>query len=316
MKSSFKPALVAAALVVGLAQSAETIAQTYSKNNGIISFNANVHGVPMISDLSVLGTVLVPYDTVGAGFQMTGRSALGNAYNPTQAGDCTQTPSRLDAAIDNWGGNNIGLPATNGLQLQVTPRNYNEPSTCLGVGNLLPYNFAFGATLGDGTILPREAMLLEMSITRLAGSEVLEKAQSELPSIFQFAQVLPRVYWSADGATFQQFTVNINGTYTNDIRAWPYGVNYGMTGKSVMVCTNELTMCVALYSNKTTGMLASHRAGAAFELSLLTLTADTSGQVSDFQSHIGRKLLAVGTPATVQAVISAAQSTISDWGDL
>jgi hypothetical protein len=165
-------------------------ATTYAKSNGIISFNANTYNVPMISDLSILGTVVMPYDNVGAGFQMTGRSVANNNYNPTQAGDCAQTPSPLISAVDNWPGNNIGLPATNGLLLTVAPRNYNEPSTCLGVGPVLPYQFDFGITLGDALHLPKEGALVEMSMTRQAGGEVIEKAISDFPSIFPFAQVL------------------------------------------------------------------------------------------------------------------------------
>jgi hypothetical protein len=304
--------IAGAVFALSVAATTAAFGTTYSKNNGIISYTANASSVPMISTLSVLGTLLLPYDNVGAGFQMTGRSAAGNAYNPTQAGDCTQTPSQVLAIDPNWGGNPIGLPAANGLLFTVTPRNYNEPSSCLGVGALLPYTFEFGATLGDAVHLPKEGMLLEMALTRQSGSQAIDKDISEFPVMFLLTQVLPYAYWSTDGATFQ--ALNVNGT--NDMRSWPYGVNHIQNGKSVMICTPSQTACVALYSNKTTFLGLSHRQGASNELSDMYMTADMTGSVSDFQRHIARKVLAVGTPSTVSAVISQAKSVISNWGDL
>lgn len=204
-------------------------AQVITKDNGVISFTANERGVPMISTLSVLGTQVMPYDNAGAGFQMTGRSSLDDAYNPTQAGDCLQNSSPVVAFNSNWGGNGIGLPAANGVYFTVQPRNYNEPSTgCAGIGPVLPYQFEFGATLGDGAALAREGMLLEMTITRFSGSQEVVKPNSEFPVIYLKTQVLPLAYWSVDGATWQPLAFN----GTNDTRQWAQGPNVGQVGKA------------------------------------------------------------------------------------
>jgi hypothetical protein len=299
-----------------LAVSTMSEAQVYRKSNGIISYDANAYGIPMISNLSILGTRVMPYDNAGAGFQMTGRSAAGNAYNPTQAGDCTQKPSQVISIVDNWAGSGTNINPSNSLLFSVAPRNYNEPVTCQGTGAVLPFSFEFGATLGDGATLPKEGMLLDMYYTRWSGAEVLDKAQSEAPSIFPHLETLPHAYWSADGVTIQPFRVQVGSSYTNDMRYWPTGTNFYATGKLVMACTATRSNCLALYSDKTTTLLMSRRRGAAYNLSLLTLTVDTSGVIDDYQTHHARKLLAVGTPDTVTAVIRHAKQTITNWGDL
>lgn len=73
--------LVAALAAVLILVATPAAAQTYTKNNGVISYDANMYGVPMISRLRILGTQVMPYDNAGAGFQMTGRSAAGNPRN-------------------------------------------------------------------------------------------------------------------------------------------------------------------------------------------------------------------------------------------
>lgn len=163
-----RSALVALAATFSLTSPA-ALAVTYSKNNGVISYTANANNVPMISTLSVLGTLLMPYDNVGAGYQMTGRSSS-TFYNPTQAGDCLQNASQTLAIDPNWPGNGIGIPSSNGFEFTVTPRNYQTGPTCTG-GPLLPFTFEFAATLGDLTHIPKEAMLLEMAMTRLSGAD-------------------------------------------------------------------------------------------------------------------------------------------------
>ena len=54
-----RSALVALAATLSLTSPA-ALAVTYSKNNGVISYTANAYNVPMISTLSVLGTLLMP----------------------------------------------------------------------------------------------------------------------------------------------------------------------------------------------------------------------------------------------------------------
>jgi len=282
-------------------------------NNGIISFTADTNGFPMITELAVLGTVLVPFDNVGAGFQMTGRSTLGNAYNPTQAGDCTATPSTLISETTPWNdGANLNLPSSAGFLFTVQPRNYNQPSACAGTGALLPYIFTFGATLGDGVHLPPQVMVIDMSITQQPGSQNLQLAESELPSIYPLASLLPYAYWSPDGNDFYQLTYN----GTNNIESWPAGQNVVVNGELVMLCSAGQSICLALFSNTTTGTLISHRQGAQYNLGLLTLVGSTTGAITDYNTHTARKLLVVGTPATISSSITQARATITSWGDL
>jgi len=310
-----KKCLLATCVYVVTIASVPVAAQTYTKNNGIISYDANMYDIPMISRLRILGTQVMPYDNAGAGLQMTGRSAAGNAYNPTQAGDCTQSPSIVIGIFNNWTGAGIGVPASNSLLFSVVPRNYNEPGwTCSGPGFVLPYEFQFGVTLGDGMVIPRQAMVLDMTYTRWDDSEPLDKAQSEAPALFPHLNIFPFAYWSANGASFQQLNVNVNGVLTNDMRRWPPGINYFRTGHIVMACTAINSNCIALYSHRPTYLVMSRRNGAQGSLSYMTLVADTSGMISDFNPYHVRRLLLVGTPSTILAAIQISSSAINYWG--
>lgn len=160
--------------------------------------------------------------------------------------------------------------------------------------------------------MAREGLLLEMAMTRLTDSQEIYKPWSEFPVIYLNTQLLPLAYSSLDGATWQALTLN----GTNDVRNWSFGPNVGGSGKAVMLWTAELSACVALYSNKTTGFGVSHRAGASNELSGMTIVADPSASITDFSRYWGRRVLAVGTPGTVTSVINQAVSVVSNWGDL
>lgn len=83
-----------------------------------------------------------------------------------------------------------------------------------------------------------------------------------------------------------------------------------------MLCTPQLSACVALYSNKTTNLGVTHRTGASYELSAMTIVIESSGSITDFSCHWGRRLLAVGTPSTITSVINHAKTAVSNWGDL
>lgn len=280
-------------------------------NNGIISFTADTNGYPMITTLSVLGSQIVPFDNAGAGFQMDARSSLGNAYNPTQAGDCTGAASQLLGKTTPWSAPDLSLPSANGFMLSVTPRNYNQPgATCPGPGALLPYIFSFGTSLGDGGGIAKEVMVLDMFITRLNGSQDLDLTNSDLPSIFPLASVLPYAYWSPNGTNFYPLTFN----GSNNIRVWPYLQNVYVAGDAVMLCTAGQTFCLALYSNEYTNMYISHRHGLKYELGLLSLIGN--GSITDYDTHMLRRLLVVGTPSTIISAISGARAAITNWGDL
>lgn len=287
------------------------------QNNGILSMNIDENGFPMISNLSVLGNGVMYFDNAGAGLQMDARSSLGNAYNPTQAGDCAQNPSKLLSLNTDWGGNGIGIPASYGIQWSVQPRNYNQPGpTCPGAGALLPYTFNFAATLGDGVHFPKEGMVIDFTMTRLSGSQTIERGNSEI-AFFPLTYYFPLAYWSPDGVTFYQFIEPGSHGPTNNVNYWALTVNYGVQAKAIMICTPDGTsMCLALYSNNTTTMYASRREGAQWNETLLGTIWVGNGAITDFNAHNGVRVLAVGNPQTVQAVIATAKKDITNWGDL
>lgn len=282
------------------------------QNNGIISMNINEYGFPMISNLSVLGNGVMLFDNAGAGLQMDARSSLGNAYNPTQAGDCAQNPSKLLALDTSWGGNGAGIPASYGIQWTVQPRNYNEPSTCLGAGALLPYEFDFAATLGDGVHLPKEGMIIDMFVTRLSGSQTLSRPNSEL-AFFPLTYYFSLAYWSPDGVNFFPFNA-YNGT--NNTANWPWNVNYGVSAKAIMLCGTFNNTCLALYSNEVTEMRFKHASGARWNMTAMACSWIGNGFITDFSRHTGVRILAVGNPQTIISVIASAKAHISNWGDL
>lgn len=277
-------------------------ASTY-KNNGVLGVYLNYYGYPMITSLSILNTAVVPHDNAGADFQMTARSANGNAYNPTLGGDCLQEPSRLDAINENWTGAGLGVSAYNGVLLSVTPRNYNQPGpTCPGPGALLPISFKFGVTIGDGVKFPREMMVMDMSIMRNFGSETLLKNISELPVAYILANVFPYAFYGDSQNNLHPWSVNVGGSLTNHVPSWPYGQNFYQNGKVVMLCSDPNALqnqtagsCMAFYSNFATTMLVSHRAGASYNLAMMSMTGtNDSGQISDFNWHTLRRFTLVG----------------------
>lgn len=287
------------------------------QNNGIISMNIDEYGFPMISNLSVLGNGVMYFDNAGAGLQIDARSSLGNAYNPTQAGDCAQDASKLLSLNTDWSGNAIGIPASYGIQWKVQPRNYNQPgATCPGPGSLLPYEFDFAATLGDGVHFPKQGMIIDFAMSRLSGSQTIDRNHSEL-AFFPLTYFFPLAYWSPDGVNFYQLIEPGTHGPTNNVNYWALTVNYGVEAKAIMVCSPDGTsMCLALYSNSATTMYASRRQGTKWNETLLGTDWIGNGFITDFNSHTGVRVLAVGNPQTVKAVIAAAKVDIANWGDL
>jgi len=170
-------------------------AEVYTKSNDIISVEIN-RNYPIITSFRINGTLVVPDDNAGADFQMTARSIDGNAYNPTQGGDCRGNASILTGVIPNWDGAGFGIPASNGILLGVSPRNYNETYTCLGAGEILPYAFNFGITLGDGIHFPQEMMAVDMSIKKNSGAKDVIKNMSELPAAFPYSSLMRYAFYA------------------------------------------------------------------------------------------------------------------------
>ncbi|WP_157471748.1 hypothetical protein [Gilvimarinus agarilyticus] len=310
-------------------------ADSYIKDNGVIRVEVNgYHPItgdyyPTISRLHIGSSEVMPASNAGGDFQITARSSNGNLWNPTLGGDCAQNPSILTGVLPNWTGANLpALPAANGILLGVTPRLYNEPGLtgCLGEGEIAPIRFNFGLTLGDGAGLPKQAMILDMSVKREAGAEVLRKHLSEFPVAFPYADVMRYAYYSTDGASFQEF--NVNGS--NDTLTWFPGSGHKKDGQVVALCKTHRsdldgTTCLAFYSHTPTTMTISHRHTANFPggLNLINLLANLESQrassgdkITDYNWHHRKALVAVGRIEHIKAVIQEAENKINNWGGL
>jgi len=81
---------------------------TFTKGNGIFQIEWNglcpfiAHKYPVVTRMWVNGELIIPNIGDGATMQMDVRSNQGNAYNPTQGGDCAGYPSALTGYIPNW----------------------------------------------------------------------------------------------------------------------------------------------------------------------------------------------------------------------
>ncbi|MGH8082032.1 MAG: hypothetical protein ACREP7_15770 [Lysobacter sp.] len=310
--------MLALALIGALLGAAPVQAQVYQKDNGVLRVRLNESGYPMITSMWLLNSLVVPHDNAGADFQMTLRSSRGNAYNPTQGGDCKGNASKLTGVQPNWA-NNLGLPAANGILLGVTPRDYGEPegTYCAGNGALLPFEMNFGVTLGDGARIPKEAMILDLSSKRLQGAEEIVPEMSDMPSIFINNNIYRYAYYSTDGRTFTAFD---QGVATHDSIAWPLATNYYLHARTLVLCNvpNAISdpragACVGLYSHDAVLAYASNRRGARNNLTLLSLLSQAP-PVTDYNWHTVRKAFISGNLETVTAVSTSLDASISDWG--
>jgi hypothetical protein len=302
-------------------------------DNGVIRLVMN-DLAPIVTQMWVAGLPAVPHDNIGADLQMSARSSKGDGYNPTQGGDCRGTPSVL-RAIEPWNGVDPTVPAAYGTLLDIAPRNYNEPSYpgCLGVGDILPYDMRFAVTLGDGRHMPKELMLLDMSIRKQQGStaEDIVKGLSELPVIYFDNTIFRYAYYSVDsdpldGQDFQPFRVaTSSGTTTNDTQQWPVLTNYPVDGlaRVLMLCTRDDAttrpqdgLCVAIYSHEGSQMQASRRNGAIHSLTALAAIGGNEDQplITDFDFHTQRRLVVVGNPDTVASGIAWAETWLKPDG--
>ncbi|MGO1002967.1 hypothetical protein [Lysobacter sp. CA196] len=308
--------------------------QDFEKDNGVIRIRLNekvlpfMTRTPMITGLWIAGRQAVTHDNAGADFQMTTRGTAGNEYNPTQGGDCTGRTSLLTGSIPNWDGAQLGTPASHGILLGIDPLLYDEPGlsgSCDGGEEAAaPYDMAFGVTLGDGFAMPREAMMLDMSIRKdHPGAKNLVKALSELPVAFVDVNFLRYAYYSLNGSQFQRFQV-ATASPGHDIKQWPWNDNQFQSGHAIALCDrpdmverpNQGT-CMAFYSHEPTLVSASRRQGSPNELALMTMLGDDdfSTQIVDSQWHTARRLVAVGHLTSVAAVIAHAEQHLpaSSW---
>lgn len=305
----------------------------YELDNGLIRIRMD-DVAPIITQMWVAGTPAVVHDNIGADFQMTARSTKGDAYNPTQGGDCAGIPSVVRQVFPHWNAVDAGTPATQGLLLDILPRNYNEPSYpgCLGQGALLPYEMRFGVTLGDGRQMPRELMLVDMSIQKDAGSaaEDIVKGLSELPVIYLDNTTFRYAYYSADetptdGQAFQPMRVATADGNSHDTQRWLGLTNFRVDQPAhvIMLCDRDdavtnpgVGRCVAIYSHEAVLMQASRRDGAMHSLTLIEAVQEDANDplISDFNLHTQRRLIVVGNPDTVASGIAWAETWLDKTG--
>eukprot|EP01088_Endostelium_zonatum_P002706 TRINITY_DN1341_c0_g1_i3.p1 TRINITY_DN1341_c0_g1~~TRINITY_DN1341_c0_g1_i3.p1 ORF type:complete len:328 (+),score=70.89 TRINITY_DN1341_c0_g1_i3:26-1009(+) len=299
----------------------------FTKGNGI--FQVEYNGIcpldniqyPVVTRLWVDGELVIPNLGDGATLQMTSRSSMGNAYNPTQGGDCKGNPSILSGYIPNWS-MGLGISPANGLLLGVTPRNWNQQENgeaCMGAGAPLPIAFNWGMTMGDGVNFPLQGMILDMGIQRQPGAQVLIKRISELPSAFPFSSILHYAYYSIDGTNYGQITDG----QTCDVLAWPNGPVYGLNARIVYLSTSgnpETGWGMAFIGNpaKLVYVGATNRPTPEGNVAAMTMTgaADVNEVITDYASHLKRTVVAVGNLDTIRAVTATAWAKIPNWGDI
>lgn len=297
--------------------------KVFIKDNGVIKVKLNEYNIPIITSMYVDGDLIVPHDNTGADFSMTSRSVLGDAYNPTQGGDCRGNPSELTGYIERWSGTGLNISANNGILLGIKPRNYNEPPTgCQGAGILLPHKFNFGITLGDGISLPKQAMILDMSIFTESDGQFLTKRLSELPAIFPDSTKMRYAFYSLDGVNF--LPLHPEDNLSNDVLTWGYGVGIDLNAKAIMLSNTPFALVepnggvgIAIYSNFTAVLGASSRFGGR-PLVALGITGESS-QNSEIQMtknkwYTVRRVVAVGNFNSIKETIRQANVKIHDWG--
>jgi len=224
------------------------------------------------------GQLIMPPCCDGALFQMTSRSSEGNNYNPTQAGDCEGNPSVLDAYSLSWVPANGFLP---GILLGVTPRLFTGSyyPTCT-TGPLSPYYFNFGVSMGGGSPIPLEVIILCMTIQKTSPySPNLLGVGSEMPSIYYDGNTRPYAYF-----LLQNDYNWVEATYAGDnyVLNWPNMGTNSTTGYGVMVCSqdnatfNPSSVCAAMYYGYPTSVTVSFRPVPDYNLVLNTMVGSNN----------------------------------------
>jgi hypothetical protein len=326
--------LVLGVLLAGSIFNTSTPAQgatVYTKDNGVIKIKLNEDNWPMITHLYINNAEIVPNYGVGADMQITTRSFNGNRYNPTQGGNCRGVPSNLSGVIPNWNGSGLGVSSTYGILLGVDPRSYDvtdpycDPNQApnYDVGPILPYNFNFGVTLGDGVNIPKQAMVLDVAVQRESGSQEILKIASELPVAYVKSATMRYAYYSPDNISY--YPVLYNGT--NDTLSWPSYVNVNVTGKVVMLSSQSNAVGdplsgvgMAFYSNFTMNGGLSHRAEPTMHLTAMWLVGSNDGThiipTTDFNWYSLRRVVAVGNLGTIRTAIDQVRVKAgSNWGN-
>lgn len=326
--------------------------------NGVMQVEVNgkaINGVtsPMITEMRIGNTVVVPRENAGAGFQFATRSEGGNKYNPTLGGDCKgRAPDIGPNYIQQWGPLDF-LPPHHGVLLGVQPYLYQGDQTALAgddpgctgpveqQAQAAPYFFHWGVLLGDGGRVPREAMLLAMATQKLhPQAPDINKYLTEAPAMF-----VDRAFsyaYTASGApdVMQWVPLRLSPLGSNHVMSWPLGAQREVgSASTVMLCTAPIErqpLCVAIHSGFQVKASVSRRAGSAGlpDLVYMGLTgAAACGGVTDLscnlvkdpftwilddQVHVITRIVAVGSPATVRAALVQTRAAVPitsrrDW---
>ena len=313
--------------------------------NGVIQIEMNGRAIngplsPMITHMTIGGGLdVVPRENAGAGFQFSSRSEGGNKYNPTIGGDCVgRTPDIGPNYIQNFQPLNF-IPAENGTLFGVQPLLYQGDQIAMAgadpacTGNIqngvqpAPYFFHFGALLGDGNRVPKQAMLIVMAINKLnAQAPHLSKYLTEAPAMF-LNQAFAFAY-TAVGKPQDMVYLPLQDSVTgsNNVNTWQRNfLREVRTTSLVMQCTAELAtnpLCVAIYSDFGVKGLIGRREGSAGlpDLIYMGLTGapacnpatdllcnavkDNTNWIVDSKIHTLSRIVAVGNPETIRAAIA------------
>jgi len=309
-----------------LALSSIANAQTFTKTNSVYTMKLNESSTPVTTSIVVGASTYVPSDNPGADLQMTLRSNAGNTYNPTQGGDCAGNKANLWGSISNWSGSGLGISSTNGIALGVIPRFYNDNAAgvCQGTGAAAPFNMTWGVTLGDGSILPNEVMVLDMSFAREDAGDETDPNQSELPAMFANRSLFKYMYYTTDdGDTWAKWEENS----THNVDNWSAAANSANFYKDVQAVwvSNESDAIgnpnsgsgIGIYANGVTTFVAGKRTGASNNLSYIAALGGTSAatDIEDDYWHGWRRLVLVGNLNTIKSVIDDAVTEIGGSGD-
>lgn len=353
-----------------------------TRGNGVISITVLKDGFPMITNMAINGWEIVPHHHAGADFQFSTRwddscCGDGNLYNPTLGGDCEfgpnaprGNPSCLMGIDQNWSGGCLPKAAGGypGLLMHVLPRLYNHAAlddaqcSCMAPGDFACLiEMMLGITLGDGLpsqgghVIPKEIMILDMSIIRKSGSPsppILKRLLSEMPVAFPYQDRLPFAFVNSSGSLsgsgdWDELNRSVQpaGTLTpgvptptpgndaNDTRAWGHGEQVERQCVfGVALCTHDRqplgtpgadsgpgSTCLAFYVPEGSNMVIGSRAQHG-GLNMMQALGDSSclglGNLCSLATwYTKRVLVAVGDLSTISQAASQAIGAINSVGN-
>ena len=173
-------------------------------------------------------------------------------------------------------------------------------------------------TLGDGIVIPKQAMILELSVQRESGSQEVVKRLSELPVAYVRTDRLRYAFYSPDNITYYPLTYN----GTNDTLNWPLDVSSDTTAKVIMLNSASDPNSgygMAFYSNFPTNVGASHRL-SVIHLTAMSMEGSTDVThiipTTDFNWYTVKRIVAVGNLPTIKTAIDQTRTKLgSNWGN-